>query len=98
MAELVEANADITRLRDMFELHTQEINRLATLQNRPLAVNVEAISDLLIDPFSGIDDNVDCEDFFKKYASWLGIHRAKFPDNHTKLRVFKHCLNGQALV
>ncbi len=50
-----------------------------------LLVNVEAISDLLPDSFSGIDDNDDCDDLFKKYLSWLGIHMAKFLNNQKKL-------------
>ncbi len=84
MVDIVAANAKITRLRDMFDLQTQEI-KFVTLQNRLLTVNVEAISDLLPDSFSGIDDNDDCDDLFKKYLSWLGIHMAKFLNNQKKL-------------
>ncbi len=87
---ILEANAQITKLRDRFDLQAQEINRFSTIQNRPLTVNVEAISDLLPDSFLRIDDNVDFEDFFQEIC----IHRAMFPVNQTKLEAIMHCLKG----
>ncbi len=98
MAELAEATAEIARLHDIYRQQGVEIDRLAAMGNKPLTVNVEVISDLLHDPFSGTGDSVDWEDFFKKYVSWLGLHRERFHDNTTKHGAFKHCLNGQALI
>ncbi len=74
------------------------VSKLTLLIIPPLQVNVEAISDLLPDSFSGTDDSVSSEDFFKKFVSWLGLHRHRFHDNTTKRGAFKHCLNGQALI
>ncbi len=66
MADLAEAIAEIARLHDLYREQGLELNRLAAVQNRPLQVNVEAISDLLPDAFSGTDDSVSSEDFFQK--------------------------------
>ncbi len=98
MAELADAQAEIGRLHDMFRQQGLEIDRLTALGNRPVNVIVEAISDILPDPFSGTLDSVDVEDFFKTFVSWLGLHKTRFHDNSTKLGAFKHCLNGQALI
>ncbi len=98
MAELVAANLEVTSLQALADQQGAEINRLADIQNRPLTVNVEALSDLLPDPFSGMDEMVHAENFFKKYVSWLAIHRDRFNDNHRKISAFIHCLCGQALV
>ncbi len=95
MAELAEAQGEIGRLHDMCRQQGIEIDRLTDLGNRPVNVNVEAISDLLPD---STQEGVDVEDFFKKIESWLGLHRARFHDNTTKHGAFKHCLNGQALI
>ncbi len=84
MADLAEAIAEIARLHDLYREQGLELNRLAAVQNRPLQVNVEAISDLLPEAFSGTDDSVSSEDFFKKFVSWLGLHRHRFHDNTTK--------------
>lgn len=65
MAELADTQAEIARLHDMYRQQAKEINRLAALVNRPLTVNVEAISDLP-DPFSGIDECRLQRLFFKK--------------------------------
>ncbi len=75
MAELAEAVAEIARYHDMYREQGLEIDRLAAVQNRPLQVNIEAISDLIPDSFSGTDDSVSSDDFFKKFVSWLGLHR-----------------------
>ncbi len=66
MADLIAANLKVARLQALADQQGTEINRLADIQNRPLTVNVVALSHLLPKPFSGIDDQVDCEDFFKR--------------------------------
>ncbi len=70
MAELAEAQTEIGRLHDMFRQQRIEIDRLTALGNRPVNVNVEAISDLLPDSFSGTQEGVEVEDFFKNFESW----------------------------
>ncbi len=92
MAELVAANLEVARLQALADQQGAEINRLADIQNRPLTVNVEALSDLLPEAYSGCNDKIDPEDFFKKYVSWLAIHRDRFNDNQCKISAFKHCL------
>ncbi len=45
MVELVAANLEVARLQALPDWQGAEINRLADIQNRPLTVNVEELSD-----------------------------------------------------
>ncbi len=45
MAELVATNLDVARLQALADQQGVEINRLVDIQNRPLTVNVETMSD-----------------------------------------------------
>ncbi len=84
LAEMDDVILEIATLHDLYGQQGLEIDRLAAVQNMPLTVNVEKISDLIPKSFSGIDDSVSLEDFFKKFVSWLGLHRNRFHDNTTK--------------
>ncbi len=67
---IFEAVAEIARLHDLYRQQGLEIDRLAAVQNRPLTVNIESISDFIPESFSGTDDSMSSEDLFKKFVSW----------------------------
>ncbi len=77
MAELIAANLEVARLLALVDQQGIEINRLADIQTRPLTANVETLSDLLPQPFSGINDKIDCKDFFQRYVSWISFQIIK---------------------
>ncbi len=73
MADLAEAIAEIAQLHDLYREQGLELNRLAFVQNIPLQVNVEVLSDLLPDPCSGTDDSVNSERFFREICFLVRI-------------------------
>jgi len=83
--------------QDVRGLNAADLQALHDAINRPVNITIETLSDLMPEPFSGDDDTVDCEDFFKKYVSWLGLHRIKFPNDHSKVAAFKHVITGPCL-
>ncbi len=55
-------------------------------------VIVSNFSDLMPEPFSGEGYNCDCENFFRKFRSWVTFQNHRLPDEAAKINAIKYVL------
>ncbi len=58
-----------------------------------MRVIVSNFSDLMSDFFSGEGFAYDCEDFYRRFGSWIQFQDARLPDDAAKVEVFKYVLS-----
>ncbi len=63
-----------------------------------MCVIVSNFRDHMPEPFSAEGYNYDCEDFFRRFKSWVQFQEARLPDDDTKVDAFKYVLSDSAIL